>query len=118
MDGIYERIEKLCEEKGISINKLESITNVGSSSIQKWKNGSVKSPSVEKLSKIARYFNVTIDYLIGATDIRSTADTILNDEDILSFQRAKEKMTPKDQERFRRFVKNGFDFIFEEDNKN
>lgn len=110
---IYERIDRLCKENKISINKLETILGFSPSSIQKWK--STNSPSVEKIAKVAAYFNVTIDYLIGRSEIRSTAQDILNDEDIVTLQRAKENMSVEKRERFRKFIQAGFDYVFNEE---
>ena len=111
---IYQRIYQLCKENGISVNKLESLLGFSPSSIQKWK--SANSPSVEKIARVAAFFNVTIDYLIGRSDIRSTAKDILNDEDIITLQRAKESMSIEKRERFKKFIQAGFDYAFNEEN--
>lgn len=110
---IYERIDQLCKEQNISINKLESILGFGPSSLQKWK--TTTSPSVEKVAKVAEYFNVAVDYLIGRSDVRSTAQDILNDDDFVSLQRAKENMPFEKRERFRKFIQAGFEYAFKED---
>ena len=78
---LYQRIKLLCAEKGISINKLESTLGLGLSSIQKWKTAT--SPSVEKIMKIANYFDVSLDYLLGRQEIKGSATDILKDEDII-----------------------------------
>lgn len=111
---LYQRIRELCSEKGISINKLEVDLRVGLSSIQKWK--STSSPSVDKIIKVATYFDVSVDYLLGRTDIRGSVSELLGDDDIISFQRARQKMSPQDRERMMRMLKAGFDYAFEEDN--
>ena len=111
---LYQRIKELCAERGISINKLEVDLGVGLSSIQKWK--STSSPSVEKVIKVATYFDVSVDYLLGRTDIKGSASELLGDDDIISFQRARQKMSPQDRERMMRMLKAGFDYAFEEDN--
>lgn len=111
---LYQRIKELCIEKGISVNKLESDLGVGLSSIQKWK--STHSPSVDKIIKVATYFDVSVDYLLGRTDIKGSASELLGDNDIISFQRARQKMSQQDRERMMRMLKVGFDYAFEEDN--
>ena len=111
---IYERIDQLCKEQKISINKLETILGFGPSSLQKWK--TTTSPSVEKVAKVAEYFNVAVDYLIGRSDVRSTAQDILNDDDFISLQRAKENMSVEKRERFKKFIRAGFDYAFHEEN--
>ena len=108
---LYQRIKLLCAEKGISINKLESTLGLGLSSIQKWKTAT--SPSVEKIMKIANYFDVSLDYLLGRQEIKGSATDILN-EDIISFQRAKENMPPKEKELMMTMIRAGFNYAFDE----
>lgn len=110
---LYHRIKELCSQKGITISKLESDLEFSNGSIKKWENAS--SPSVEKILKIAIYFDVTVDYLLGRTDIISSISDLANDKDIISFQRAREKMTPKDRERMTQMLKLVFDYAFQED---
>lgn len=111
---LFKRIKELCTERGITINKLESDLGVGYSSIQKWKNTS--SPSMDKIAKIATYFNVSVDYLLGRTDIRTPVSELLGDDYIITLQRGKEKMTPQDQTKSLQMIKLAFGYAFDEDN--
>lgn len=112
---LYHRIKELCLQKGISISKLESDLGFGNSSIKKWEK--VSSPSVDKIVKVASYFDVSVDYLLGRTDIIGSISEIIKDEDIISLQRARQKMTPKDKERMIQMLKLGFEYAFREDNE-
>lgn len=119
MDSIlYERIKNLCAKHNITINKLESELGFGSSSVKKWERTS--SPSVDKIMKVANYFDVSIDYLLGRSDIEGSISEIIGDEDIISFQRARQKMTSHEREKMMQMLKLGFEYAFqnEEDNKN
>lgn len=107
---LYERIKSLCYRNGITISQLESDLGFGSSSIKKWEKTS--SPSVGKIVKVANYFNVSLDYLMCMTDIESSVTDILGDKDIISFQRARKKMTPKDRDRSMQMLKLGFEYAF------
>ena len=107
---LYQRIKELCAERGISINKLESDLEVGYSSIQKWKN--TTSPSMDKIIKVATYFNVSVDYLLGRTDVKTPITELLGDDDIISFQRARENMTPQDREKSLHMIKLAFGYAF------
>lgn len=113
MSTLYDRIKFLCERSEISISKLESDLGFGSSSIKKWEKTS--SPSIDKIIKVANYFDVSIDYLIGRTDIESPVSEILGDEDIISFQRARQKMTPKDKDKSMQILKLGFEYAFSDE---
>ena len=111
---LYQRIKGLCAERGISINKLESDLGVGYSSIQKWRNTS--SPSMDKIAKIATYFNVSVDYLMGRTDIKTPVSDLLGDDYIITLQRGKERMTPQDQTKSLQMIKLAFGYAFDDDN--
>lgn len=118
MDSIiFTRVKDLCAESGITITKLEAELGMSQYSIGKWRN--TTSPTIDKISKIAKYFNVSIDYLVGATDIRSPIDTLMQDRDFVSLQRARERLTDKDKYRMMAMLKIGFDYAFadEDDNK-
>lgn len=57
-----ERIRQLAKAKNLSLTKLEEELGFGNGTITKWDKAS---PNLDKLKKVADYFNVSIDYLIG-----------------------------------------------------
>lgn len=63
-----ERINKLLETNGVSAAKMMRDLGFSSGLYSQWKSQKQK-PSIDKLSKIADYFNVTTDYLLGNTNI-------------------------------------------------
>lgn len=110
---LYQRIKELCYRHDITIASLESTLGFGNASIKKW--GKSSSPSIDKIVKVATYFDVSIDYLMGRTDIEGSVSEVIGDEDIISFQRAREKMTPKDRERMMQMLKLGFEYAFSDE---
>jgi transcriptional regulator with XRE-family HTH domain len=64
---LVEQIEILCAVKGTSINAMLNSCGVGRNFMDNLKKGSI--PAVDKLIKIADYFGVTVDYLLGKEDI-------------------------------------------------
>ena len=92
---LYARIKELCKNEGITLKELCEITGVKESNLNKWKNGT--SPSIDSIRPIANHFHVSLDYLIGDSDIPQNADTILKDADIISLQRAKFRISDEDQ---------------------
>lgn len=63
---LLERIQKLREANGnISINKLEKEAGLTRGSMAKW---DIHTPGYDKLKKVADYFNVSVDYLLGISD--------------------------------------------------
>ncbi|MBX9096386.1 helix-turn-helix domain-containing protein [Streptococcus gordonii] len=62
----FEKIKFLAKKQGISLNTLEERVGLGKNYIYSLKNK--KTPSAEHIAKIADYFNVSTDYLLGRTD--------------------------------------------------
>lgn len=71
-----ERLKELLSERGITKNKLLTDLQLGKNSFVNWESrGTI--PSGEVLTKIAQYFGVTVDYLLGNTDNREKAPSAL-----------------------------------------
>lgn len=76
MTETTKRIIELQKCKGVNNHQLESNANLAVSSIQVWtkgkkqKDGSIRetNPSTEAIAALARYFNVSADYLLCLTD--------------------------------------------------
>lgn len=65
----YEIIKELCKERGIAVTALEKELGFGRGSIGKLRNGST---TIERLQKIADFFNVSIEYLNSGTTSESS----------------------------------------------
>lgn len=59
----WERFESLCSESKKKPNRVAAEIGISSASITKWKRGAT--PNSDSLRKIAEYFCVSIDYLLG-----------------------------------------------------
>ncbi|HCL4549696.1 XRE family transcriptional regulator [Clostridium botulinum] len=70
MKTIGERIKELREEKGINQLELSKILNVHKGSVSNWENNK-RTPDADMLTKIADFFNCSVDYLLGNTDIKN-----------------------------------------------
>lgn len=62
---MYELIKKLCATKGISPTKLCTEITGSKGNLPTWQKGNINPTS---LTKIADYFDVSVDYLLGRTD--------------------------------------------------
>ncbi|MDR3022037.1 MAG: helix-turn-helix domain-containing protein [Clostridiales bacterium] len=62
----YNRILELMKKNNVSHYKLQKDCNLSHSSSSNWKNGAT--PTTETIFKLADYFNVTADYLLGLSD--------------------------------------------------
>lgn len=72
---LIERIESLCKKHGISVRQMEADAGIGQSSVSKWKTGAY-SPALVSVQKIAEYFSVSLDYLVGYSKDAFSAEMI------------------------------------------
>ena len=94
---LKERIKELANQKGISLPTLESELGFGNSTIVK---GDRSTPNAEKLNAVAKYFGVSMDYLLNGVDedglsekdnkdiarrLESTLEELENSQDGLMF---------------------------------
>jgi transcriptional regulator with XRE-family HTH domain len=98
----YEQIKKLCKENDITLTRLLLDFGMSKANATHWKNGIT--PSTEMLQKIATYFNVTIDYLLGNEQKKSPTETV-KDEKIETIIELLSDYTPEQLEAFLTFLK-------------
>lgn len=60
---MYEKFQKLLEERGITAYKVSKETGVATATLTEWKNGTYQ-PKVDKLMLIAKFFDVPIEYFL------------------------------------------------------
>lgn len=68
-------LKRLREEAHISQKLLADAVGVSQQSINKYENHNIE-PDIETLIRISDYFDVSIDYLVGRTDIRRKAEAV------------------------------------------
>lgn len=100
LNRILYVIREQCSKKGVTQKEALVKSGAGEKTIQNIKAGSV--PSVEKLQALALYFDVSVDYLIGNTDIPE----VNREEETLSQAglRAFASLSPAEQEQIRTLV--------------
>ena len=114
MSICYERIKGLCQEHGTTIAELERELGFSNSTIRKW--GQV-SPSVDKIIRVANHFDVSVDYLLGMSDVKGSISEIIKDQDIISLQRARENMSDIEKQRMMQMLRLAFYQAFLDDEK-
>lgn len=62
-------LKKLRNEYGISQQRLADAIHVSQPSINKYENHKIE-PDIEILKRMADYFNTSIDFIVGHTEIR------------------------------------------------
>lgn len=58
---VFDNVKKLCNENKISIYRVEKDLGFSNGSICKW---NTSNPSIDKIQKVANYFEVTVDSLL------------------------------------------------------
>lgn len=86
-----ERIQKLCKEKGISVNKLEKDLGFGTGYVSKL---GKSTPNTAKIKLIADYFVVSVDYLMTGEENPKKKQADEFNEFIMLFN----KLNDKDKE--------------------
>lgn len=61
---MYEILLELMKENNITPYRLSKETGITQATLSRWKTGKTD-PSIETLQKIADYFDVSLDYLLG-----------------------------------------------------
>ena len=72
----YNNFIALCAEKAVTPSAVMRAIGLNKSSASYWKKGSI--PSTETLQKLADYFDVSIDYLLGKEDLHEDTASILD----------------------------------------
>lgn len=65
---LNDRLKALREDSDLTQNELAKILNISRTAVSGYEAAGVE-PSYEILNKIADFFNVSVDYLLGRTDI-------------------------------------------------
>ncbi len=78
MSIFNERFKELKEELNLSAKELSNILNIAPSTLSYYLKD--REPNYDMLTKIADYFDVTVDWLIGRTDNRSSVYEALEKE--------------------------------------
>lgn len=89
----WERFLEECTLMGKKPNPVGKELGVSSGTITGWKNGALPKPEI--LSRIASYFDVSVDYLIGKTDKKEKPTTETDDGLSPEFKSLYRQLTPE-----------------------
>lgn len=88
---IIDRIDNLLKDRGLTSKQLAQDIGVSAGNITDWRKNRSK-PSRDVLNKIAKYFGVSLYYLIGDEDINSSDSSLTSKElEILNEMRRSDK---------------------------
>lgn len=85
--GLITKIRLLCDDKKVTFAEVERNIGISNGQIRRWDK---TSPNSETLKKVADYFDVSTDYLLGRTEQKRYYD--LNDKDEKTVQRELENI--------------------------
>lgn len=80
--SIYERLKELAHDKNITIAEIERKTSISNGTIGKFVK---QNPSLETLNKLAEFFNVSLDYLVGREEATPKKFDINNSTVFITF---------------------------------
>lgn len=69
--GIYDNIKKLCKRDGITVKFMEESLDITRSSTCRWNDNP---PTLNSIIKVADFFSVSIDWLLGREDSIAFSD--------------------------------------------
>lgn len=89
------RLKELRESKGLSQKALAAILSVSQGTIGNWESG-IREPNFEMVQRLADYFRVTTDYLLGISDKRTLNEEL--DEVEFALRDGTKRLTRKKKE--------------------
>ena len=104
-----DNLKKLRNEKNLTQTQFASEFNISSGTIAMWETGK-RMPDTEMLKRIARYFDVSVDYLIDNEKSPSTNGEELPEELVILNRNAK-KLSPEQRKQLLDMAK----ILFKED---
>lgn len=96
---MYSIFEQLLKQNKKTAYQVGKATGIATSTLSDWKKGK-STPKADKLAKIADYFDVSTDYLLGKTDqphINVPATLSDRDKEILEIMELFERLTPENK---------------------
>lgn len=86
---MWERIEALLKARNMTVLQLSRVTDIKPTTIYTWKAGKV-TPAANKLAKIADYFDVSVNYLLGKEE--KPAEEVMLERKLREFREENEKL--------------------------
>lgn len=80
---VFDRVKSLANGQGVSISRLEEDLGFGKNSLYSWK---TKTPNGDRLAKVADYFHVSTDYLLGRDDPEQQPVDVADKKSLLTYQ--------------------------------
>ena len=113
MSTFGEKLKMLREERNIKQNEVAAIFMINRSTYGKWENDASK-PDIDTLTKLANYFNVSVDYLLGNTNFRTKDELFAHWEktynpdyslakEVQALEQAEQELTPEEIDKIKSY---------------
>lgn len=86
------RLKELRKEKGVSLKKLSTAIGVKDNTLSQYETGKRQPRDMEVWERLADYFEVTPEYLLGYTTIRTKEEREMCEKNIDYWRATKELM--------------------------
>lgn len=98
-----DNLKQLRKEKGMTQTQFASEFNIATGTIAMWETGK-RTPDTETLKKIARFFNVSIDFLLD-NEKNSSNDLEELPEELIILNRNAKNTTPENRKKLLEMAK-------------
>ena len=71
-DAIQMRLEELCKERHITVNKLATLSGITQSTVEDVMSGKTKNPKLKTLHKLAQGLDMTVSELLNFPEMNET----------------------------------------------
>ncbi|WP_325989789.1 helix-turn-helix domain-containing protein [Staphylococcus borealis] len=93
--NLVQKIRTLCNIKKLTFAELERILDISNGQIKRWEKAA---PSIYKVQKVADYFDVSVDYLLGREKEKYSGEESIDPLSIFSDKEEFYKLSEKEQE--------------------
>jgi transcriptional regulator with XRE-family HTH domain len=107
MATFSERLRSLRLKRNITQAQLGTAFDVAQQTIGKWEKGLGASPDPETIVRLADYFSVSTDYLLGRTEYAEVSNTPVKPKTVAAH--TDEPMTPEMEARIQELIQEAFD---------
>lgn len=108
LSELYNRIASLCERRGISVGKMCNQLGISRGNLTELKMGRIKTLKSDNLTKIAGYFDTSVDFLLGNEDHLPRAARereIVMDDFTYALYNESRDLTPENKEKLLEMAK-------------
>lgn len=110
MATFNQRMKDLRNEKNITLEELAKILNTTKSTLSRYENN-LRIPNADFINKLAKYFNVSVDYLLGNSDKKEPEIEI----NVPKEYSDKYKVTSRDKKQYMDHIKKANEAFFMND---